>query len=93
MKLPDIETVAALVHDSWVVTKKSQGIASRMSESGEELMVAYDLLSELQKETDRVLVRTVYAAIEKAQDIDRLALFQSVLTDAKKMRDPFPDIS
>lgn len=62
--LPDIEMVAEKVHESWMVVKRNQGIVSRKAEDGEELMVPYAQLSEPQKEMDRSLVRTVYAAIE-----------------------------
>lgn len=63
--LPDIETVASLVHESWMNSKSAQGIKSRQSETGEELMVPYDELSEEAKELDRETVRTVYEAIRK----------------------------
>lgn len=61
--LPDIESVAAEVHAAWMESKRAQGIASRRSESGEELMVPYDQLSDAAKELDRATVRAVYAAI------------------------------
>ena len=64
MKLPEIEAVAARVHEAWMQAKLAQGINSRKSESGEELMVAYPQLSEAAKELDRSSVRAVYAAIE-----------------------------
>lgn len=44
--------------------KLARGIKSRKSESGEELMVDYALLSESAKELDRASVRAVYSAIE-----------------------------
>ncbi len=71
MNLPDIETVAANVHDAWVKTKRAQGITTRKSESGEELMVEYDELSEEAKELDRNSVRAVYAAIESLTNEER----------------------
>ena len=61
--LPDMELVAALVHESWMEGKRIQGVTSRKSETGEELMVPYDQLSESAKELDRGTVRAVYAAI------------------------------
>jgi len=64
MKLPDIEEVAAKVHEAWLQAKRAQGVTSRRSETGEELMVSYDLLSESAKELDRQSVRAVYSAIE-----------------------------
>jgi len=64
MKLPDIEAVAAKVHKAWIEAKRAQGITSRKSETGEELMVDYEQLSETAKELDRGSVRAVYAAIE-----------------------------
>ncbi len=71
MNLPDIETVSARVHDAWVKTKRAQGITTRKSESGEELMVEYDELSEEAKELDRNSVRAVYAAIESLTKEER----------------------
>jgi hypothetical protein len=70
--LPDIEKVSAKVHEVWLNNKLAQGIKSRKSETGEELMVPYEQLSEEAKELDRVMVRAVYAAIRDAQE-DRSA--------------------
>lgn len=61
--LPDIELVADRMHEAWMATKRSQGITSRCSESGEELMVPYSQLSETAKDLDRASVRAVYEAI------------------------------
>ena len=66
MKLPDIEIVSSKVHEAWMNAKRAQGITTRQSEKGEELMVPYEQLSEEAKELDRETVRTVYAAIEAA---------------------------
>ena len=68
LKLPDIEAVAAKVHEAWMQAKLAQGIKSRKSESGEELMVDYSQLSEAAKELDRGSVRAVYAAIESLSE-------------------------
>ena len=68
MELPDIEAVAEKVHDAWMQSKQKQGVTSRKSESGEELMVPYSELSEQAKELDRGSVRAVYAAIEAISD-------------------------
>ena len=64
MNLPDIEEVAARVHEAWMESKRAMGISTRKSETGEELMVSYDQLSEAAKELDRGTVKAVYAAIE-----------------------------
>lgn len=63
MNLPDIEEVAAKVHEAWMESKRAQGVASRRSETGEELMVPYGQLSEEARELDRSSVRAVYQAI------------------------------
>jgi hypothetical protein len=63
--LPDIELVSAEVHAAWMASKRAQGVTSRRSETGEELMVPYDQLSEPAKDLDRATVRAVYAAIER----------------------------
>lgn len=65
MNLPDIEIVAAKVHEAWMESKRKNGIASRKSETGEELMVPYSELSEAAKELDRASVQAVYTAIEE----------------------------
>ena len=66
MDLPDVEAVAAKVHEAWMESKRVQGHTTRLSESGEELMVPYERLSESAKELDRATVRAVYKAIEEA---------------------------
>jgi hypothetical protein len=66
MELPDIEVVSAKVHEAWMESKRAQGVTSRPSESGEELMVPYERLSEAAKELDRASVRAVYEAIRAA---------------------------
>lgn len=66
MDLPDIEVVAARVHAAWMESKRAQGLTTRRSETGEELMVPYEELSEEQKEVDRATVRAVYEAIRAA---------------------------
>jgi hypothetical protein len=68
LQLPDLEIVAEKVHESWLKSKQAQGVLSRLSETGEELMVPYQQLSEPAKELDRITVRTVYAAIESLSD-------------------------
>ena len=65
IELPDIELVSAEVHKTWMKSKKDNGISSRKSEDGEELMVSYEELSEKAKDLDRNTVKAVYAAISK----------------------------
>lgn len=67
-ELPDIEVVSAKVHEAWMESKRAQGVTSRQSEKGEELMVPYEQLSETAKELDRATVRAVYAAIRAAAE-------------------------
>jgi hypothetical protein len=62
--LPDIETVSAKVHEAWMKSKLDKGIESRKSETGEELMVPYEKLSDAAKDLDRNTVKAVYQAIE-----------------------------
>jgi len=66
-KLPDIEKVSAEVHQAWINSKRANGVSSRKSEDGEELMIPYERLSEKQKDTDRNTVKAVYAAIKRLQ--------------------------
>jgi len=70
MELPDIELVAALVHQAWMNKKLADGIVSRKAENGEELMIPYHDLSESQKEADRSMVRVVYDAIEASSNYE-----------------------
>lgn len=64
MNLPDIDLVAAKVHEAWMEDKRMRGVTSRQSGDGEEYMVPYDQLSETAKDLDRITVRAVYRAIE-----------------------------
>jgi hypothetical protein len=57
-----VEAAAAKVHEAWMESKREQGVESRLSESGEELMVPYPQLSEAAKDLDRGSVRAVLAA-------------------------------
>ncbi|PYS75894.1 MAG: hypothetical protein DMF67_16125 [Acidobacteria bacterium] len=63
MNLPDIEKVAAKVHEAWMEAKRARGVTSRKSEEGEELLVPYEQLSEEARELDRSTVRAVYKAV------------------------------
>jgi hypothetical protein len=65
--LPDIEVVAAEVHEAWRAEKIAAGVTSRPSGlSGQEQLVPWSDLHEKDKESNRMMIRTVYAAIEKA---------------------------
>lgn len=67
-QLPDIEAVAAAVHESWRQQKRAEGITSAPSQlTGEEQMRPYEELSQPVQEHDRATVRAVYAAIRKAR--------------------------
>ncbi len=61
-----IEVFSADVHDKWMETKRSKGVTTRKSESGEELMVPYDQLSEAAKDLDRGSVSAVLDAISRS---------------------------
>jgi hypothetical protein len=65
MDLPDEEEVSARVHEAWMAAKRRAGFTTRKSESGEELMVPYEQLSEEAKDLDRSTVRAVYEAIRE----------------------------
>jgi hypothetical protein len=47
-------------------SKRKAGVTSRRLESGEELMVPYDQLSEEAKQLDRGTVQAVYDALRSA---------------------------
>ena len=59
MNLPDIELVAARVHEAWMQNKRRTGVTTQTLESGEELTVPYEELSEGAKQLDRATVRSV----------------------------------
>lgn len=61
-----IEEISAEVHEEWMRGKRRNGITSRKSEKGEELMVPYEVLSEKSKELDRGSVMAVLKAIERS---------------------------
>lgn len=58
-----IEAVSAKVHENWMASKRAAGVTSRKLETGEELMVPYEQLSEQAKELDRGTVRTTLMAL------------------------------
>jgi hypothetical protein len=60
---PDLEFIAAKVHENWIASKVKQGVTSRKSESDEELMVPYDQLSEAAKGLDRESVAAVMQVV------------------------------
>jgi hypothetical protein len=68
MNLPDVEEVSSKVHEAWMEAKRRAGVTTRKSESGEELMVPYEQLSEETKELDRSTVRAVYDAIRSIKE-------------------------
>lgn len=61
-----IEVLSEASHDGWMDGKISQGITTRISEWGEELMVPYPDLSDKAKDLDRFNIRSVLAAIGRA---------------------------
>ena len=69
IRLPNVEEVSKAVHKDWMDNKLKAGITSRIfDQTGEELMVDYELLSEAAKELDRSTVVTVYKAIIDAHE-------------------------
>ena len=69
IRLPNVEEVSKAVHKDWMDNKLKAGITSRIfDQTGEELMVDYELLSEAAKELDRSTVVTVYKAIIEAHE-------------------------
>lgn len=63
-ELPSVEDVARKVQDNWMEGKRRNGVTTRTSQkSGQELMQPHDDLAEVDKEGNRVSVRTVYKAL------------------------------
>jgi hypothetical protein len=65
---PDIEAISAKVHERWMESKRAKGVTTRRSETGEELMVPYEQLSESAKDLDRGSVEAVLAAIRALEE-------------------------
>jgi Lar family restriction alleviation protein len=65
--LPDVELVAAAVHQAWIDAKRAAGIQSRPAADGREQMVPYAELDDDLQELDRATVKAVYAAIAAAR--------------------------
>jgi hypothetical protein len=63
--LPDIEKVSERVHADWVQKKRADGVESRQSTWGEELIRPYTELSDRAKQLDRDTVEVVYGAIRE----------------------------
>jgi hypothetical protein len=62
-----VEVLSARVHDAWVYTQVVAGRTSRLAtDTGEEMMVPYDTLSEIVKDYDRTTVRAVLDALDEA---------------------------
>lgn len=61
-----VEKLSEAAHEGWMESKQAAGVSTRLSESGEELLAPYSVLSEAAKDLDRSTVRSVLAAIEKA---------------------------
>jgi hypothetical protein len=66
LQLPDIEKVSELVHADWVDKRLAEGVTSRLSTWGEELVRPYNELSDRAKQLDRNTVEVVYKAIREA---------------------------
>lgn len=60
-----LEALSEAVHDAWCESKRALGVASRRSETGEELMVPYEELSEPARELDLSSVRAVLVAVDQ----------------------------
>ena len=69
-----LEQVSARVHEAWMKTRRSKGVTTRLSESGEELMVPYEQLSEAAKDLDRRSLRTVLDALVRVVDLSNVSL-------------------
>jgi hypothetical protein len=71
MKLPDIEQLAAAAHAIWLFARRAEGVSSRKSAKGEELMVPYDRLSERAKERYREEGRAWHRAfVPNVEELD-----------------------
>ena len=65
MILPELEQVAAAVREGWLARKRAEGVPSRPHPvTGDEQIAPWADVSEVVKEENRALVRTVYAALE-----------------------------
>lgn len=86
MILPNVERVAAAVHESWLTRKRAEGVTSRPHpRTGDEQIAPWADVSEVVKEENRALVRTVYAALET---VDAVA---EAFPEPPDMKRSFPD--
>jgi hypothetical protein len=54
-----VELLAAKSHEGYVAGKRAGGTVSRLTESGEEVMVPYERLSESSKDINRSAARAI----------------------------------
>lgn len=66
LNLPDIDLVAAALHDSWVAERRRDGVTTWRNQFDEDALVPYGELSDRSKDNDRLTVRAVYAAMNAA---------------------------
>jgi hypothetical protein len=71
-RLPKREVVAEQMHGKWCHQKLARGVTSYKIETGEEVMKAYDKLSEAAKDLDRGMVDAFFEILdEQAADTTR----------------------
>lgn len=64
IELPDPRRLAPLEHEAWRQMLLRDGVLSRVSHWGEELMVDWDVMSDRAKEQDLEGVRRTYLLID-----------------------------
>jgi hypothetical protein len=68
-----IELLAAKSHEGYVAGKRASGSTSRLTESGEEVLVPYDQLSESSKDISRSAARAILEGlVELGAQLDTL---------------------
>lgn len=60
-----IELLAAKSHEGYVAGKRASGCTSRLTESGEEVLVPYEQLSESSKDISRSAARAILVGLEE----------------------------
>jgi hypothetical protein len=60
-----IEILAPMSHEGYVAGKRESGSTSRRTESGEEVMVPFDQLSESSKNVSRAAARAIVDGLAK----------------------------
>jgi len=84
--LPNIEAVAASIHQRKVKANRDRGVFSEKLPSGEELMVPFEQLSDVAQAALRQPTTNVYQAIDDVAEADAFSQRGHILTEGENKR-------